>query len=124
MNAYGSGWGAGYLTDPNSYVSNDPSYDPYSSNTPNSYVSTDPNYDPYSSGGSGLNWGNQSMWGSIINGIGSYAKASAEGDAMKENAKLDAKAQKELLEQQRQYKMEDRQYSQGAASNWKRYFGS
>lgn len=125
MNAYGSGWGSGYVTPPQSYVSTDPGYDPYANSFSNSYVSTDPNYDPYADSGGGLNMGG--MWGQVggalASGIAGYAQANANADAMKQQAQLSAKAQKELLEQQRQYSLQDRAYKQGATSNWSKYFG-
>jgi hypothetical protein len=123
MWAYGSGWGQGYASDPNSYVSTGPSYDPYSNNFSNSYVATDPNYDPYSSNsGSGMSMGN--IWGSLISGVAGYAGAKANADAMEDQSKLSIEAKKAMLEKQREYDMQDRKYAQGAVSNWSRYFGS
>jgi len=103
MNAYG--WGQGYIAP-----------------TQNNYVSTDPSYDPYSAD-TGLSSGNNSMWGSIISGIGSYAGAQSSQDASAEQAKMSAEAKKELLAQQRGYDLEDRKYKQEAVSKWSRYFG-
>ena len=123
MNAYGAGWGAGYLNDPNSYVSTDPSYYPYGNNAANSYVATDPNYNPYGGSGSSL-MSSAGLWSSVLGGIGGYAQSQSEADAAKDQAKLSAKAKLELAQQQRQYALDDRSYNQGSVSKWSKYFGS
>ena len=121
MNAYGAGWGAGYASDPNSYVSTDPSYDPYQGGASN-YVSTDPTYNPYgySSGGSLLS--SPGLWSSVLGGIGGYAQSQADADAQRDQTKLTAQAKLALAQQQRQYKLDDRTSRQESVSKWSKYF--
>ena len=116
-------FGAGYLNDPTNSVSTDPSYDPYSGGASN-YVSTDPTYSPYGQSSGGSMWSSPSLWGSVFKGIGGYAQSASDADAAKEQAKLSAKAQKELLEQQRGYALQDRQTKSDSVGKWDKYFGS
>jgi len=106
MNAYGAGWGQGYIA-PDTSQSN--------------YVSTDPSYNPYSSD-TGLSSGNNSMWGAIIGAAGSYAGAKADAAALEQNTKLSIEAKKQMLAEQRKQDLEDRGYRRTATSKWSQYF--
>lgn len=116
------GWGAGYTSDPNNYVSTDPSYDPYQGGA-NNYVSTDPTYNPYGYSSSGSLLSSPGLWSSVLGGIGGYAQSQVDADSARDQAKLSAKAKLELAKQQRQYQLDDRAYSQGAVSKYSKYFG-
>ena len=107
MNAYGAGWGQGYIA-PDTSQSN--------------YVSTDPSYDPYSAGSSGLSSGNKSMWGAIVGAAGSYAGAKADAAALEQNTKLSIEAKKAMLAEQRKQDLEDHDYRRSATSKWSQYF--
>lgn len=115
-------WGAGYTTDPNSYVSTDPSYDPYQGGASN-YVSTDPTYNPYGGSSNGSLLSSPGLWSSVLGAVGGYAQSQAEADAAREQAKLSAQAKLELAKQQRGYQLDDRAARQGAVSKWSKYFG-
>lgn len=110
MWSYGNGWGQGYIQpEPNNYVS-----------YPSTYGGVDPAYSG-SSGSSGMGMG--SMWGAVLNGVGSYLDSKAQADAAAQNAKLSAKAQLELQKQQREYDLQDRDYRKEAVGRWSKYFG-
>lgn len=115
-------FGAGYLEDANNSVSTDPTYDPYAGGASN-YVSTDPTYNPYGQSSGSSMWSSPALWGAVLKGVGGYAQSASDADAAKEQSKLSAKAQKELLEQQRGYQLDDRQSKSDSVSKWSKYFG-
>jgi len=61
------------------------------------------------------------MWGMIIGAVVSYASAKSKEKSQKNSVKDDFENQKKLLEQQRNYELEDRKYRQDAANAWTKF---
>ncbi len=113
MWAYGMGQSYGTPSWNQSYNYSGPSWD-QSAN----YSST---FSPSSSGGGGM-WG--AVGGSVLSGLGGYFQAQAEAKQREELAQLDAQTQKEILQQQRDYQKQDRDFRRGAVSKWSKFFGA
>lgn len=112
MWAYGMGQSYGTPSWNQSYNYSGPSWD----QSANYAAQTGPSY----SSGSGM-WGN--VGGAVLNGIGGYFQAQAAAKQQEELAKLDAQTQKEILQQQRDYQTQDREFRRGAVSKWSKFFG-
>lgn len=59
--------------------------------------------------------------GAVISGAASYLSNKSSQKSAKNSVQNEIKAQKELLEQQRQYDLADRKYRQDAAGAWSKF---
>lgn len=59
--------------------------------------------------------------GAVVSGISGMAASKANEDAQKQTTEEEIKAQKALLEEKRQFDLQDRAYHQGAVGNWSKY---
>lgn len=68
-------------------------------------------------------WGWNNLVGAGVSGLSSYFQQQAAQKAQAEQAKLSVEGQKAMLEQKRNYALEDRKSHQAAAGRWSKYFG-
>ena len=61
------------------------------------------------------------MWGAAIAAVGSWLASKSQKKSQKNQMEDQAKLQREMLEMQRKWQLEDRAYRQGAAGAWSKF---